>query len=189
MTKFTVKKWTPDLDLEFFYAEAKKRGFENNATEKMLVQSLSNEEECIVWIVYYDNTPVGSFAAHKLDFLPGYRICTRICAFTDLMPLTSIRTRKEIAEHQHITGQIFIPVTIEHYGKDKNFYISTHPSSVGTQRAVHNVWAPTLLANNTISLETVTEYRGHEQHFWKLNVDVFEKDFKQMKEFEYTLDK
>lgn len=189
MAEFTVKKWTPELDLTFFYNEAKKRGFENNASEKMLVQSLSNEQESMVWIVYYKGNPVGSFAAHKLDFLPGYRICTRTCAFTDLMPLTSIRTRNEIATQQHITGQIFIPVTIDHYGKDKNFYISTHPSKVGTQRAVHNVWAPTLESNNTISLETVAVYRGHEQHFWKLNVDVFESVKQPMREFDYVLDK
>lgn len=189
MAKFIVKPWTPELDLTFFYEESKKRGFVNNATEKMLVQSLSNEEEMMVWIVYYNNLPVASFAAHKLDFLPGYRICTRICAFTDLMPLTSIRTRKEIADQHHITGQIFIPVTIDHYGRDKNFYISTHPSEVGTQRAVHNVWAPALVSNNTIQLETIATYRGHEQHFWKLNVDVFESIKTPMKEFAYTLDK
>jgi hypothetical protein len=34
---FEIKQWTPDLDLTEFYATAKSKGFENNASQKMLV--------------------------------------------------------------------------------------------------------------------------------------------------------
>lgn len=187
MLEFKVRQWNPTLDLEGFYREAAARGFDNNASQKMLVDCFKQEREWAVWIVYRNDVPVASFAAHSLDFLPGYRICARTCAFTDLLPINNIRTKYGILNHQHITAQIFMPVSIQHFGQDKNFYISTHPSTVGTQRAVHSIWAPLLEKKKVISLETICEYRGHEQHFWKLDTKRFLSELEPMKMFEYDL--
>ena len=47
--------WTEDLDLSIFYQEAEKRGFKNNSSKKMLVDSFRNEKEWSVWILYYND--------------------------------------------------------------------------------------------------------------------------------------
>lgn len=187
MKEFKVRKWSPELDLSQFYNEAVQRGFENNASQQMLIDCFRREREWAVWIVYRNDQAVASFAAHSLDHLPGYRICARTCAFTDLLPINNMRTKYGIINHQHITAQIFMPVSIDHFGRNQHYYISTHPSAVGTQRAVHSIWAPLLEKKGVIALETVCEYRGHEQHFWKLDVDKFLEELVPMKMFEYDL--
>jgi hypothetical protein len=186
MTPFKVVEWSETLDLSDFYSTAHKKGFENNSSQKMLVDSLRSEKVWKVWIVYHGDIAVGSFAAHSLDFLPGYRICVRTCAFSDRLPLNNLRTTKGIIDHENITSQIYIPVTIEHFGKNSNFYITTHPSDVGTQRAVHNVWAPLMKKSGVVDLEIIKEYRGHIQHFWKFNVENFYQKMKPNKMFAYT---
>jgi hypothetical protein len=52
-------------------------------------------------------------------------------------------------------------------------YITTHPSDVGTQKLVHNIYAPSLEKTNVLSRSFEREYRGHTQTFWKLNPNVF----------------
>ena len=163
--------WHRDLDLSDFYTKAEERGFYNNANEKNLIQSIVNEREWQVWILYYNDSAVGCVAAHSIE--EGYRICTRTCILTDLLPTNSLRTRNQIITHQHITAQFFIPKCIEWVSGKGAMYITTHPSNVGTQRLVHNVWAPSLVKTNVLSKAFDKEYRGHTQTFWKLNSDEF----------------
>lgn len=184
---FEVVEWSEDLDLRDFYKTAGEKGFDNNSSQKMLVDSLKSEHVWKVWIVYYKDQAVGSFAAHSLNFLPGYRICVRTCAFSDQIPMANLRTKYGIINHENITSQIYIPVTIEHFGRQNNFYITTHPSDVGTQRAVHTIWAPLMEKTGVVELDTVQEYRGHEQHFWKFNVTEFYKKMKPNPLFAYTI--
>jgi hypothetical protein len=170
---YKIVKWTPALDLTNFYAEAERRGFVNNATQKMLVDSISNEREWCVWILYYNDTAVGTVGAHTLDMIPNaVRICVRTCAFTDMLPTPSLRTRVGITSHQHVTAQFFMPVCIDWAG-DRDMYITSHPSEVGTQRLVHTVWGPTLAMTGVLQQGEELEYRGHKQTFWKLNKDIF----------------
>lgn len=168
---YKIIPWSEDLDLRDFYALAKSKGFINNASQQSMVDCFRNEREWCVWILYYNDVAVGSVAAHSID--EGYRICARTCAFTDLMPLDTLRTRNQIKTHQHITAQFFMPACIEWVGKKGDMYITSHPSHVGTQRLVHNIWGPAMESTGVLSRAFEKEYRGHLQTFWKLHSHVF----------------
>lgn len=168
---YKIIPWSPYLDLTEFYAEADRRGFVNNASQKAMIDCFRKEREWCVWILYYNDVAVGSVAAHSID--EGYRICARTCVFSDLLPLNTIRTRNQIETHQHITAQFFMPACIEWAGNNSDMYITTHPSDVGTQRLVHNIWGPSLEKTGVLTRSFDKQYRGHLQTFWKLNTDVF----------------
>jgi hypothetical protein len=167
---YKIIPWTPELDLTEFYAEADRRGFVNNASQKAMIDCFRDEREWCVWILYYNNNAIGSVGAHSID--EGYRICARTCAFTDMLPAQTLRTRNQIQQHQHITAQFFMPVCIEWVGNN-DMYITTHPSEVGTQRLVHTIWGPSLEKTGVLTKAFKREYRGCNQTFWKLNTSVF----------------
>jgi hypothetical protein len=173
---YNLIRWTEPLRLTEFYLEAERRGFENNANRKMLIDSLAKEQEWAVWILYYNNIAVGSVGAHSLPELGpnAYRICARTCVFTDMLPYKQLRGLKYTCQqHQNITAQFFIPQCIEWAGADKDLYITSHPSHIGTQRLVHNIYCPALVETGALERTCEMEYRGHTQTFWKLNVSVF----------------
>jgi len=166
---YKIIPWSEDLDLSNFYAEADRRGFVNNASQKAMIDCFRNEREWCVWILYYNNTAVGSVGAHSIE--EGYRICARTCVFSDMIPMTTVRTRNQIITHQHVTAQFFMPACIEWAKGD--MYITTHPSKVGTQRLVHNIWGPSLERTGVLTKAFEKYYRGHVQTFWKLNTLEF----------------
>ena len=169
-------EWSEDLDLDEFYQEASKRGFENNSNRKILFDCFEKERQKSVWMLYYNNKPVGSVAAHSLDILGenAFRICARTCVFTDMIPISHMRTRrKTIQEHQNVTAQFYIPKCIEWAGPNANLYISTNESPVASQRLVHKIYCPALMETGAIETSQQIFYRGHEQTFWKLNTGVF----------------
>ena len=173
---FKLVPWSIDLDLAEFYAEAAARGFENNSSQRIMIDCFKNEREFQAWILYQNDKAVGSGAIHSLDILGpnAYRICARTCVFAEARPDSGLLTlNKMMVEHQHHTTQFFIPKFIEWAGADKDLYISSHPSNVGTQRLVHNRWCPALVKTGTLERTCELEYRGHLQTFWKLNVPVF----------------
>ena len=176
MSLYKLVPWDPTLDLSDFYSEADRRGFVNNSSQRMLVDSLAREDQWAVWILYYNNRAVGSVGAHSLPELGAnaYRICARTCVFTDLTPHRQLRAlRYTCQEHQNVTAQFFIPACIEWAGADKDLYISSHPSDVGTQRLVHNIYCPALVETGALERTCELDYRGHTQTFWRLNVAVF----------------
>lgn len=168
--------WTDTLDLNDFYIKAKDRGFVNNASQKAMVDCFAKEERSQVWILFQNDSAIGSVAAHSLPELGSnaYRICARTCVFAEARPSHALTTAKRaIKEHQNVTAQFFIPACIEWCGMDSDMYISSHPSPVGTQRGVHNVYCPTLVKTGALERTCDLLYRGHVQTFWKLNVPVF----------------
>ena len=170
---YKIIPWTSTLDLDNFYALARAKGFVNNASQKAMIDCFSNEREWCVWILYHNDIAVGSVAAHSID--EGYRICARTCVFTELLPLTTLRTRNQIKTHQHITAQFFMPVCIDWINNKADIYITSHPSDVGTQRLVHNIWGPLLESTGVLSKAFEKEYRGYTQTFWKLDPVEFTK--------------
>lgn len=172
---YHIIPWDPSLDLTEFYKQAEIRGFTNNSSQKSMIDCFKNEREYRVWILYYNDIAVGSVAAHSLDIVNGYRICARTCVFTDLLPTTTVRTQNQIITHQHVTAQFFMPVCIEYAGIN-DVYITTHPSDVGTQKLVHNVWAPNMANIGLLEKTHELLYRGHVQTFWKLDKQKFLKD-------------
>jgi hypothetical protein len=177
---YKIIPWSDDLDLTEFYAEASRRGFVNNSSQETMIDCFRNEHKWCVWILYYGDKAVGSVAAHSI--IEGYRICARTCVLTNLLPTTTLRTRNQIINHQHITAQFFMPACIEWVG-DNDMYITTHPSEVGTQRLVHTVWGPSLEKTGVLTRAFEREYRGHLQTFWKLNTNVFLTQLKENKKW------
>lgn len=167
---YTMIPWSENLDLSTFYQSAQNKGYFNNSSKELLVDCFNNEERKQVWILYQNNTAIGSVAAHSID--EGVRICARTCILTDRTSSTTLRTRNQIATHQHITAQFFMPTCIQWADTD-DMYITTHAGDVGTQRLVHSIWAPTLEKTRVLTKSFVKEYRGHLQTFWKLNSDIF----------------
>jgi hypothetical protein len=168
---YQIIRWLPGHNIDDFYQEAAARGFVNNASQKAMIDCFKNEDDWRVWILYYASKPVGSVAAHTID--EGFRICARTCVLSDLLPLGSLRTRGQIANHQHVTAQYFMQACINWVDGRGDMYITSHPSEVGTQRLVHHVWGPTLERTGVLTRAFEKEYRGHVQTFWRLNTDVF----------------
>jgi hypothetical protein len=172
---YDLIEWTESLDLTEFYSIAKQKGFTNNSSQKALVDCFKNEEDWRVWILYYNNIAAGSVACHSLNVLPNsYRICARTCVITELLPIQHLRSLGyTIKRHQNITAQFYIPKCIEFAGKDKDLYITSHASEVGTQRAVHQIYCPALVETGALTKAHEIMYRGSVQTFWKLNTEVF----------------
>jgi hypothetical protein len=172
---YKVIPWTSDLDLSSFYEQAEKRGFVNNATQKMLVDSLSKEQEWCVWILYYNNIAVGSVGSHSFPEMGenAYRIAVRTCVFTDLLPTDTLRTRNQIVTHQHVTSQFLIPACIKWAPRDSKLYITSNESDVGTQRLVHRIFAPAMESTGQMKKIKKLFYRGTEQTVWQLYQDKF----------------
>jgi hypothetical protein len=175
---FEIKQWTPDLDLTEFYATAKAKGFENNASRYMLVDSLAKEKYWAVWILYYYNKAVGSVAAHSFPEMgeDAFRIAARTCVFTDILPMNTLRTRNQIVTHQHVTSQFLIPACIEWAPTGSKLYITSNESSVGTQRLVHRIFGPAMEATGQMAKIAEMTYRGNLQTVWQLFPDKFYKE-------------
>jgi hypothetical protein len=176
---YKIIPWNSELDLTDFYKEADRRGFVNNSSQKAMIDCFQNEREWCVWILYYNDIAVGSVAAHSIE--EGYRICARTCVLTDLLPTTTLRTRNQIINHQHVTAQFLMPACINWVGDAGNMYITSHPSEVGTQKLVHTIWGPSLEKTGVLTRAFEKEYRGHVQTFWKLNTTVFLTQLKENK--------
>jgi hypothetical protein len=178
---YKLIEWSEDLDLSDFYVEANKRGFYNNSSQKTMVDCFRNEREWKVWILYHNNIACGSVGAHSLDILghKSYRILARTCAFAEHRPNIGLMSiRKMIKQHQAVVSQLYIPKCIEWIGVDKDMYITSNKSVVGSQRMVHNIYCPELEKIGVFVKHTELEYRGHLQTFWKLDADKFLDDIK-----------
>jgi hypothetical protein len=175
---YKIIPWTPSLDLTEFYATAESKGFVNNASQKMLVDSLAKEKEWCVWILYYNQKAVGSVGAHSFPEMGNnaYRIAVRTCVFSDMLPLNTLRTRNQIVTHQHATSQFLIPVCIDWAPKMSQLYITSNENSVGTQRLVHRIFAPAMEATGQMKRVKEINYRGTDQTVWQLYPDKFYKE-------------
>jgi hypothetical protein len=167
---FSVIPWTAQLDLTEFYATAKSKGFINNASQQMLVDSIAKEKSWAVWLLYYYDKAVGSVAAHSFPEMgeDAFRIAVRTCVFSDHIPIPSIRTKNQIITHQHITSQFLIPVCIKWAPPWANLYITSNENSVGTQRLVHNIFGPAMEESGQMKRIKEIEYRGTKQTVWEL---------------------
>jgi hypothetical protein len=172
---YTIKQYSEELDLTEFYATAQAKGFVNNSSQKMLVDSLAKEKAWCVWILYYKDKAVGSVGAHSFPEMGdnAYRIAVRTCVFTNMLPTTTLRTRNQIVTHQHVTSQFLIPTCIEWAPKGSNLYITSNESSVGTQRLVHRIFGPAMETTGQMKRIAEMNYRGTNQTVWQLYPDKF----------------
>ena len=167
---FKLIPWSAELDLTDFYSTAQAKGFENNASQKMLVDCFDKEKYKQVWILYYNDKAVGSVAAHSFPEMgeDAYRIAVRTCVFTDHIPTSSLRTRNQIVTHQHVTSQFLIPVCIEWCPPWADLYITSNENSAGTQRLVHNIFGPAMEESGQMKKIKEINYRGTNQTVWQL---------------------
>jgi len=177
---FKIIPYSEDLDLTEFYQTAKSKGYENNSSKKILIDSISKERDWQVWFLTYNDKIVGSTGAHTFDEMGenSYRILCRTCVFTDAVPIPHMRTKVGIMEHKNITAQHFIPKCIEWAGENNNLYITSNDSEGGSQKAVHKVYMPLLAKLKQVEKIKDLPYRGHTQTVWKLNVKNFKRSFK-----------
>ena len=172
---FEVKQWTSDIDLTEFYSTALSKGFVNNSSKHMLIDSLAKEKEWCVWLLYYNNKIVGSVGAHSFPEMGenSYRIAVRTCVFSDELPYTTLRTKNQIITHQHATSQFLIPACIDWCPQGSRLYITSNESSVGTQRLVHRIFAPAMEKSGQMKKVTELYYRNENQTVWELFPDKF----------------
>ena len=183
---FKIIPWNAEIDLSSFYEQAERRGFMNNANQKMLVDSLAKEKEWCVWILYYNNTAIGSVGAHSFPEMGDncYRIAVRTCVFSDMLPMDTLRTRNQIVTHQHVTSQFLIPACIDWAPKGSRLFITSNESSVGTQRLVHRIFGPAMEATGQMKRVAQMLYRGTEQTIWQLYPDKFNKELAKYKRWQ-----
>lgn len=171
---YTVVKWHEALDLEQFYKDAADRGFVNNASQKILVDSLAKEKEWCVWILYYNNKAVGSVGAHSFPEMGenAYRVLARTCTFGTARPNSGlITTKKLIAEHQNLTDQFLLPACIE-WARGE-LYATSNESPVASQRLVHRHYFPTLAKLGIVERVCDMNYRNTDQTVWRIYPDKF----------------
>jgi hypothetical protein len=181
---YKIIPWNKDLNLNEFYENALLRGFENNSSQKMLIDCFNNEREKQIWILYYNNKAVGSVAAHSFDNIMGpnsYRIAARTCVFTNLLPTNSLRTKNQIVTHQHVTSQFLIPVCIEWAPKGSNLYITSNENDSGTQRLVHRIFGPAMEKSGQMARIKEIYYRGTNQTVWQFFPDKFYEELNKYK--------
>ena len=175
---FKMVPFSTDLDLSDFYKSAKERGYVNNSSQHMIYDCFINEREHQTWILYYNNIPIGSCAAHSFDEMGrnSYRILTRTCVFTDKINGvygSNLRTLSVITEHQNPTGQFYIPTCIEWAGKDSKLFMTSNSLEGGSQRKVHKIYFPALEKTGQVDHICDMQYRGTMQSVWQLNVKKY----------------
>lgn len=175
---YNLVEWRKDLDLSYFYRECKKRGFENNTSQEKMIDCFRNEKNWNAWILYFNDTPIGSVAAHSFDEVMGdstYRILTRTCSFREFAPIKGLTTTKKLIEkHQNFTDQFFLPKCLEWTG-DARVFATSNESNVASQRLVNNYYFPTLHNLGLVEKIDTVYYRGLRQQVW----EVFKKPFLQ----------
>ena len=62
---FELVPYSDRFDLTEFYNTAKQKGFVNNSSKKMLIDSLSKEDRWQVWLLCWKGKGIGSTAAHS----------------------------------------------------------------------------------------------------------------------------
>jgi len=173
---YKIVDWSPDLDLFQFYKEAKEKGFENNSSQKSMIDCFHNEKSWKAWILYQDNKTIGSVVAHSFDDVMGpdsYRVLARTCTFGAARPHGGLITpQRLIAEHQNLTDQFLLPACIAWAGKE-SIYATSNDSKVASQRLVHRYYFPTLEKIGIVERVKEVHYRCTDQTVWKIYGDKF----------------
>lgn len=174
---FKMVEWSPDLDLSEFYNKALERGFHNNASQKTMIECFRNEPEWNAWILYDNDAPVGSVAAHSFDDVMGkntYRILTRVCSFGEARHhhgLVSPRTL--IAQHQNFNDQFFLPQCLEWVNGRGRVFATSNNSAQASQRLVHKHYFPTLQKLGIVTRIKDVHYRHTDQTVWEIHPEEF----------------
>ena len=173
MYRFEIYNGTQDLTQ--WYKDAEEKGYYNNSNKEMLVDWVEKHEDATLFLLYYNEHIVGNSVVHSLKELGilgknAYRIGARTCLIRDRIDGGRVYAPANGPVNHH-TVQMLLPVCIEHVGRDKPVYISTHEGGVGSQDRVHKVW--TYFTNKLgITGDSIDlEYKGAFQTFRRIDVD------------------
>ena len=181
---YITKQWSPELDLVDFYAEASRRGFANNSSQKVMIDCFNNEQEKSAWILYKYDKAIGSVAAHSFPEMGNnsYRVLARTCVLEGTRNNGGLMTLKTaIAQHQNLTSQFLLPVCLSWAKGD--VYATSNQSKVASQRLVHEHYFPTLEKLGIVKFKCVLDYRGHTQTVWQIFPDKFLSDLENYKKW------
>lgn len=175
-------EWNDNLDLTEFYAEAGRRGFVNNSSQKNMIDCFRNEREWNAWILYEDDRAIGSVAAHSFNNVMGsgtYRVLTRVCTFAESRRDKGLITPKRlIAEHQNLTDQFLLPQCIEWVAGRGRIFATSNESKEASQRLVHRYYFPTLEKIGIAKKIKDVNYRNTDQTVWEIYPDRFLENLK-----------
>lgn len=172
-----IVEWSPDLNLSEFYKRAAEKGFVNNASQKTMIDCFRNEKEWAAWILFKNNTPIGSVAAHSFNDVMGensYRILARTCILDGVRAKGLMTARTAIKQHQNLTDQFLAPVCINWVGKKGRIFATSNCNREASQKLVHNIYFPNLedIGVVTKRIENIT-YRNTKQTVWEIFPDRF----------------
>jgi len=176
---YQLVEWSPDLDLSEFYEEAKKRGFENNFSQKAMFDCFKNEDKWKGWMLKYQGRYIGGVCAHSFDNVMGpnsYRILARTCIFTDQTHNPRVHTVKSfIKDQQCCASQFFIPISIQWAGPEARLFATSNANPMGSQQRVDKIWFPIQSKLGRFTWVKKEFYRGCEQNIWELNLQGYKK--------------
>jgi hypothetical protein len=188
---YEIKKYNEDLDLTFFYKKCAEKGFTNNSSKEKLIDSFKNDKEYQLWILYYNNKPVGSTAIHSFDDIMGknsYRICVRTCILTDELNILNVRSVKTgINKHQNISSQIYIPLCIKYTPTNSKLYITSSNKEKASMKLVHKIFLPELSKMSIVKKIKNIIYKGTEQTVWQLFPDLYLKSLEKYPKWSYKI--
>jgi hypothetical protein len=187
---YQIKEYQRGMDLSIFYQMCLARGVMNNASPKSLIDTFQQQKFFKLWILFYNNIPVGSTVAHNFDDVMGehsYRICARTCVLSDMLPIKHIRTKDGIINHQNVCSQIFIPVMLNALPSNSKCYITSSDKDEASMKKVNGIWAKLLSKQGVLERVKDVFYRGANQTVWFLNREQFLKQLEQHTRWEYRL--
>lgn len=187
---YQIKEYQKGMDLSIFYQMCLARGFMNNSSPKQLIDTFRQQKFFKLWILFYDDLPVGSTVAHDFDDVMGensYRICARTCVLSDMIPIKHVRTKGGITNHQNICSQIFIPVILEALPEGSRCYITSSDKEGASMKQVNGIWTKLLSKQGVLEKVKEVFYRGANQNVWFLDREQFFKHLKRHYQWEYRL--
>lgn len=164
-------------DLTQWFEDAEKHGYYNNSSKEMLIDYIAKYEDATLFLLYYNDKIVGNSVVHSLKGLGilgknAYRIGARTCLVRDHIDGNRVYAPRSWGPINHHTLQMLFPVCIEHVGRDKPVYISTHEGGVGSQNRVHRVWTKRFTNQLGVTKDPIElEYKGTFQTFYRIDVD------------------
>ena len=188
MSMWKIEIYNGTQNLEQWFQDAASKKYHNNSSKETLLDYLQNEEDTTLFLLYNNDRIVGNFVTHKLRSLGilganAHRIAARMCVINDFIEgprkISGMRSLNNTNYHDHINHQFLYAVGIKYLGLDTPMYVSSHPSSVGSQKIVHNKYCPKLKEFGLLHEPIELEYRNHFQFFWKLDTNKWWNTFLQ----------
>jgi len=168
---YTVKKWSPSINLGSFYTLSQEKKYLNNINEQVMITELQTEPEWQGFVLMNNEEPVGYASTHGMfDYQPdAYRVLARLAIVKDVY--NCIRTPRDFTKHNHLTDQFLMPACLAHV--DGDAFITSNDSKVASQRLVHKLYMPSLVKLGLAEKADIKPYRGELQTFWLIYKDKF----------------